>query len=325
MNDRSDRNRRNNTTEICCIVENNVSDGSAEAAAADAQAEIAETAARRESEFCEPVCINTNQIYDSCRDRDCVSDARVYVTEGDQELIDNAINVKLRKAEIIWVYSNIEPLSFNNGYFSVDLKFFVRVTLEVFTGVGCPTRICGLTTFDKRVILYGSEGKSKVSKSNPNSGSDCDIASEWQNTSMPTVVVETVDPVALSAELVEKDSCGKCCCCDCDCDDDCAPARTSASCCVFPSGICNCFDDDLVIDNNVRQVHVSYGLFSIVRLECDSQLLIDAVDFCIPTRECPTATESNPCDIFNGIRFPIDEFFPPQKHDFFGNNNCDCQ
>lgn len=332
MSDRNDRNRRSGISpeDVCCVVcDDDFDNGAAEAVAADAASEAIETPVRREEEFSDPVCINTNQIYDSCRDRDCVADARVYITESDQELIDNAINVKLKKAEIIWVYTNVEPLSFNNGYFSVDLKFFVRVTLEVFSGVSCPTQIHGLTTFDKRVILFGSEGNSKVFRSGSGSCSDSDIASSWQNTSMPTVVVETVDPIALSAKIVDKDCGGNCCCDCCDKDDD-RPhhntsVRTTSSGCMFPRGICDCFDDDLVIDDCQRQVHVSYGLFSIVRLERDSQLLIDAVDFCIPTQECPSATEDNPCELFNNIRFPVDEFFPPQRRSSDnGNGSCGC-
>lgn len=327
MSDRNDRNRRSTTQEVCCAVcDTDFDNGSAEAAATDAASEAVETPIRRESDFSDPVCINTNQIYDSCRDRDCVTDARVYLTECDQELVDNAINVKLKKAEIIWVYTNVEPLSFNNGYFSVDLKFFVRVTLEVFSGVSCPTQICGLTTFDKRVILFGSEGKSKVFKSNPNEATECNIASSWQNTAMPTVVVETVDPVALSAKLVEKDCCTGNCGCNCDCDNSTTLTMfsTASASGLFPRGICECFDDDLVVDNCQRQIHVSYGLFSIVRLERDSQLLIDAVDFCIPTQECPSATENNPCDLFNDIRFPIDEFFPPQRRNEDSKGSCGC-
>ena len=317
MSERYSRGNNNGTsTQICCNITDNSAAAEAQAVAADAAQEAAETRQRRNSEFSDPVCINTSQIYDSCRDRDCVADARVYLTEEGQELLKCAINVKLKRAEIIWVYTSVEPLSFNNGYFSVDLKFFVRTTLEVFTGVCNPTVIYGLTTFDKRVILFGSEGTSKVFKSNFSNGC-CDIANCWQSTCMPTVVVETVEPVALSAKIVEKN------CCCCNCDDDCD--TTHAECCacsMFPEAICNCFDDNLVITDRGRQIEVSYGLFSIIRLERDSQLLIDAVDFCIPTQECPSATEDAPCDLFNDIRFPINEFFPPQKTSSDERSGC---
>lgn len=331
MNDRCERNRRNNTGSDTCFTvceATNIDNGEAEAAAADAADEAIETRRRRSSEFAEPVCISTNQVYDSCRDRDCVSNVRVYFTEEGQEIVENAINVKLKRAEIIWVYTNIEPLSFNNGYFSVDLKYFVRVTLEVFCGVCNPTIVYGLTTFDKRVILFGSEGNSKIFTSNSNCGDSCDIRNSWQNTGLPTVVVETVEPVALSAKIVDDDCCCGCGCehkCDCDCDSDCDKSEcASVSCGMFPKNICGCFDGDLVVSNECRQVEVSYGLFSIIRLERDTQLLVDAVDFCIPTQECPSATENNPCDLFNDIRFPIDEFFPPQKSNSDRNGTC-CQ
>lgn len=283
----------------------------------DAREERCETMERRATDFREPVCINTGQVYDSCRDRECVTDSRVYLTREGQNLIDRAINVKLKSAEIIWVFTDVEPLAFNRGYFSVDLKFFICTTLEVFTSVANPTIIRGLTTFDKRVILFGSEGNTKTfsSKFNPHNGSQ--IAESWKKTNMPTVAVEVVEPVALTAKIAEED-CGGCNCgCDCDCDYDSTGGRES----FLPEFICDCFDDDLVVDDCERRVEVTYGLFFIVRLERDTQLLVDAVDFCIPTQECPSATEESPCALFNDIRFPIDEFFPPQKSK---DTSCGC-
>ncbi len=318
MNEKCDKNRRNPAdTEFCCKISDTSAAEEAKAVAADTATEAVETCRRRASEFAEPVCINTSQIYDSCRDRDCVSDARVYLTAADQELIDSAINVKLRKAEIIRVYTNVEPLSFNNGYFSIDLKFFVRTTLDVFTGVCNPTTVCGLTTYDKRVILYGSESTSKIFKTDPRID-ECNLACCTEKANMPTVVVETVEPVALSARLVEKE-----CCRCCDSCDDTGSASTGGSG-FFPDAICRCFDDELSTDNCQRLVEVTFGLFSIIRLERDTQLLIDAVDFCIPTRECQSSSDSSPCDLFNGIRFPIDEFFPPQKRASDDNGSCSC-
>ena len=52
--------------------------------------------------FKEAVCIHTDKVYDSCRDKDCIENLRVYLTPSGQEVIDCAINVKCTKAEIIW-------------------------------------------------------------------------------------------------------------------------------------------------------------------------------------------------------------------------------
>ena len=77
------------------------------------------------------VCIHTDKIYDSCKDKDCIEDARVYFTAADQEVIDRAVNVKCRKSEIIWVFTDVEPVPFNRGYFTVDLKFFFKVDIWI--------------------------------------------------------------------------------------------------------------------------------------------------------------------------------------------------
>ena len=108
------------------------------------------------------VCIQTNKVYDSCRDKECIENLRVYLTEAGQCILDKSVNVKCRKSEIIWVYSDVEPLPFNRGYYSVDLKFFFRITLDVFTGVNRPTVVEGIATYDKKVILFGSEGNSRT-------------------------------------------------------------------------------------------------------------------------------------------------------------------
>ena len=36
----------------------------------------------------EAVCIHTKKIYDSCRDKDCVEDLRVYPTRSSQAVLD---------------------------------------------------------------------------------------------------------------------------------------------------------------------------------------------------------------------------------------------
>ena len=288
----------------------------------DAKEECVETRERRLCSFSDPVCVNTNQVYDSCRDRDCVQDQRVYLKEDDQCLIDRAINVKLKSAEVIWVYSDVEPLAFNDGYFSVDLKFFVLVTLEVFTGLCNPTIIRGLTTYDKRIVLYGSKGCTKVFTSRfDQNGQEC-ILDTWQKKNMPTVTIEVAAPVALTAEIKES----SCCSCSREYFEECD------TCSKIIDDICDILGGSLSVDDTARQVLVTYGLFFIVRLERESQLLLDAVDFCIPTRECPGATEENPCELFNDIRFPIEEFFPPKKRNEntydvkcpCGKKNCDC-
>ncbi|MBE7026262.1 MAG: hypothetical protein E7410_01655 [Ruminococcaceae bacterium] len=251
-------------------------------------------------DFREAVCIHTDKIYDQCRDKDCLTDLRVYLTPYGQELVNKSINVKIRKAEIIWVYSDIEAVPFNRGYYSVDLKYFFKITLDVFTGVGKPCKVEGLASFDKKVILFGSEGNAKVFSSSYRSGGI--DPQDWQKTNMPKAIIEVVEPIALASKVVEPGD--KCCCC-------CEETDLSA----VPADICGIFEDSLVFGGDDKRVLVTIGVFSIVKLERSVQLLIPSYDFCVPCKECVTATDENPCDLFERIEFPVDEFFPPAAFD----------
>lgn len=264
--------------------------------------------------FKEAVCIDANKIYDSCKDKDCLEDLRVYLTKCSQAVIDKAINVRCRKSEIIWVYIDVEPVPFNRGFYTVDIKFFFKVTLEAFIGCGKPQTVEGLATYDKKVILFGSEGAAKVfsSKYRP----DASDPQMMFKTNMPKATVEVVDPICLSSKIVEP--CERCGCC--------GDVDVSS----LPEYICKCFDDYLSDDDDHKKLYVTIGLFSIVRLERNVQLLIPAFDFCIPEKECIGSTEDDPCTLFRRLRFPTDEFFPPQICDFEGENifrdqnNCGC-
>lgn len=141
--------------------------------------------------FKEAVCIHTEKVYDSCRDKDCLENLRVYLTGSAQAIVNNAINVKITKAEIIWVFSDIEAVPFNRGFYTVDLKYFFKITLAVFTGVGRPCEVEGLASFDKKVILFGSEGNAKIFESNYKE--DAFDAQMWKKTNMPNAIVEVVD------------------------------------------------------------------------------------------------------------------------------------
>ena len=266
--------------------------------------------------FREAVCIHTDKVYDSCRDKDCLENIRVYLTACGQDIVDRAINVKCTKAEIIWVFSDIEPVPFNRGFYSVDLKYFFKITLAVFTGLSRPTEVEGLATFDKKVILFGSEGNAKVFASKYKQ--DAFDPQMWRKTNMPTAVVEVVDPITLGAKLVDVNN-NNCCC-----DDDCDLAS-------IPESVSRVFDDSLILGGEQKRVYVSIGIFSIIRLERRVMLLIPAYDFCVPQKECVGATDDNPCDLFDRISFPVDEFFPPERGEFENgdltsrpDNRCGC-
>lgn len=243
----------------------------------------------------EAVCIHTKKIFDSCRDKDCVEDLRFYPTQQSQAVIERAISVKAGGAELLYVYIDVEPVSFNRGFFTVDVRYFYRVTAHAFVGASRPVEICGLCVFDKRVILFGSEGSAKIFSSKfTNDGLDAQMVSK---SNLPVAVVEAVDPIVLNTKLVEVCE-GRTC--DCELAD-------------VPQLICACFGSDLYFSGEGKRVYVTLGQFSIIRLERDTQLLMPAYDYCMPDKECScdAGGEEDPCEVFRRVSFPVDEFFPP--------------
>ncbi len=256
---------------------------------------------------CEAVCIHTKKIYDACRDKDCIEDLRFYPTQSGQEILNRAQSVKGGKAELLYTYINVEPVAFNRGFYTVDMRFFYRVTISAFCSSSRPVDVEGLCVFDKRVILFGGEGTAKVFSSRVRLDALDQQMIEQSN--MPIAVVEAVDPIVLGAKLVE---CCDCRCCDCDL-------------CEIPPCVCQCFCCDLTPGDDYRRVFVTLGQFSIIRLERDSQLLMPVYDYCLPDKCCPSGSNcgcscDDPCELFQNISFPVDEFFPPHNTD----NSCGC-
>ena len=243
----------------------------------------------------EAVCIHTKKIFDSCKDKDCIEDLRVYPTRGCQEVIDRAVSVKAGCAELLYAYIDVEPVTFNRGFYTVDVRYFYRITADAFVGAARPVEITGLAVFDKRVILFGSEGSAKVfTSTGKNCGSDIQ---GLPATTAPTAVVESVDPIILGMKLVEV--------CQCHHHDN---------CCEIPSAVCACFPEELVTGGDVHRLFVTLGQFSIIRLERDTQLLMPASDYCMPEKDCDCGCDcrqEDPCELFRKVQFPVGEFFPP--------------
>lgn len=254
----------------------------------------------------EAVCIHTKKIFDSCRDKDCVEDLRFYPTQQSQAVIERAISVKAGNAELLYVYIDVEPVSFNRGFYTVDVRYFYRVTAHAFVGAARPVEISGLCVFDKRVILFGSEGSAKIFSSRyVNDGLDAQSISK---SNLPVAVVEAVDPIVLHTKLVDVCECRVC---DCELAD-------------IPQSICACFGSDLCFGGEGKRVYVTLGQFSMIRLERDTQLLIPAYDYCVPDKvcSCDAGSEEDPCEVFRRVNFPVDEFFPPNGRNSEGSNCC---
>jgi hypothetical protein len=231
----------------------------------------------------EAVCIHTRKIYDSCRDKDCVEDLRVYPCISSQPYIESAFSVRPISANLLFADVDVDEISFNRGYYTVDVTYFYEVVGTTFPGENI---IRGLAVFNKRVMLFGSEGSAKVFSSN-----NLDTV---EGADQPIAVVECVDPILLHLKLV-----------------DACPTTLTADIRDVPETILSHFGEDLVLTDGTRILLATLGQFSIIRLERDSQLVVPVYDYCFPDKECTGSSEDDPCTLFSRIRFPVEEFFPP--------------
>lgn len=255
---------------------------------------------RQDLRGCRPedqgMSIHTRKITDSCRDKDCIEDLRVFLPGTGQSVLENANHVRIRCGELIHSRVNLEPVAFDRSHYCVDVTFFYRLLVDCVTGIEKPTTIDGLAFFSKRVVLCGEDARAYTYRSDdPNTPELGPVAAN----NHPAAVVEVLDPMVLSYKVREV--------CDCRCDDPTGP---------IPQRVRAMFDEDLVMGNERRRLYVTLGQFSIIRMERDVQVVIPVVSYSVPMKEC-TDTDNrteDPCEMFAKIPFPTTEFSP---------RNCD--
>lgn len=212
-------------------------------------------------------------------------------------ILDQATNVKARSAELLYVSIDVEPTQFNTGHFTVDITYYYRILIDATVSGTRPYTLCGLAVFSKRVMLCGGESSAKIFTSNTViGGAD---TNQMMHCSNPEAVVEVVEPMVLASRVVDV------CNCNCSCDNIALN---------LPAAIRNCFDGELVVNGECRRLYVTIGQFSIIRMERDTQLRIPNLGYCIPNKNCSGvggSSDQTPCEVFDGIQFPVTAFFPP--------------
>lgn len=246
----------------------------------------------------QPDCmsIHTRKITDSCRDKDCIEDLRVYLTRGSQAILDAATGAKVRCADLLYTYIDVEPVAFDRNHYCIDVTFYYRVLADALVGNARPAALYGLAVFSKRAVLCGEESCAHIFTSQTSLG-QLDGAS-LRSANLPTAVVEVLDPMVLSSQVKAV----------CDCKDH--------NPCRIPDPILSAFDEELVLSGESRRLYVTLGQFSIIRLERDAQLVVPVLDYSLPEKECcdSIGCSEDPCDMFSRIPFPAERFAP---------RNCD--
>lgn len=253
--------------------------------------------------------IHTRKITDSCRDKDCIEDLRVYLTRSSQALLDTAAGAKVRCADLLYTYIDVEPVAFDRNHYCIDVTFYYRILADATIGCVRPAALYGLAVFSKRAVLCGEDSSAHIFTSETRLGKIDGISRYVANN--PTAVVEVLDPMVLNSKVREV--------CECSCKEN--------TVIQIPDAIVDMFDDELVLSGESRRLLVTLGQFSIIRLERDAQLVVPVLDYSIPTKECcdtPGCAE-DPCEMFSRIPFPAAQFAPrgcdkqPDQ-----DNDCGC-
>ena len=255
----------------------------------------------------EQVCIDTMRILDSCRDKDCYEDVRCYLTDFGQEVLEKTNSIRVKSTEVICANILVDPIQFNRGFYQITIRFYTKLYLEACICHGKSQELEGIAVTEKKVVLFGSEGGARVFKSSGGNEEFCSCNKEFdEGCNLPTVVVETVDPIALSLKIKEKCDCCHCCCCVED----------------MPKRVSDCVCGNLCDYPGMKYLFVTLGFFSVVRIERPAQIVVSAAEYCIPDKECVLGSEDDPCQIFAKMSFPVEEFCPRTTSP--GGMGCDC-
>lgn len=241
------------------------------------------------------VYIDTDRILDSCRDKDCYEDVPVYLLDPSCDLLEQGTNVRIKSAKVSAASITVDPVAFNRGFYQVSIRLFISLKCEVCTQLGRSQDVDGICFVDKRVILYGSEGNVSVFKSRSDSHDFCSAQNiEPAAKNVPTVVLETVDPVVLGTKIKGADCC---------------------SLLEFPPEISGMGGDRLLSGRNGRLLTVTLGIFSVIRIERPTQLIVSGTEYTVPEKECLSPSTDDPCSMFSHMAFPVGQFGTPSLSD----------
>lgn len=198
-----------------------------------------------------------------------------------EPLSSRAAIVKTRCITVSNVCMNVEPIPFNKGFYSVDITFTFDVQFLVYeTACGKPKAISGTASVSKNCVLFGSETSSKTFSSDDGI---TETTGECCNIiNPPTALVQAVSPLVLEAEISN----------------------------VYADHSSECTSKGIIL---------TIGLFYVVELTRPVTIMVPAYNYNIPQKKC-CSDFNTPCEIFNKIKFPTEEFSPVKLE----NTYCSC-
>ncbi|MDD6313116.1 MAG: hypothetical protein PUB08_06630 [Firmicutes bacterium] len=245
-------------------------------------------------------CIDANRIFDCCRKKLYLNNIRVMLNDQSQAVLNSGTNARIKDVSVIWCQISSSDLPYNCGYYQVNTRYFFNCIIEVCRGLGDTVEINGLAYYDDSSVLYGGEGNVSCFKSTVSNGfcsmpNPCDMVSN-----LPSVAIEVAEPIPLKLCITDTNDCCRPQSCGCDSIPEQIErlyGKLSGKCCPIE-----------------KEALISIGLFSVIRMERPSQIIVPACDFCIPDeRNANICPGNNPEDLFDSMAFPLNEFYPDAR------------
>ena len=217
--------------------------------------------------------ILARQVLDARRSRDCMEDLQIVFNEDARAYIEGCASIRAVDATVEDVNFAIQSVPLNDGCFTVDCNFVIRVRCHLFmSGSDDPIELVGRTSFLKRSVLFGGCGGVKTFSSDGFTSGD-----------LPIATVQVSEPVVLQIFIA----------------DDLHGSATEQN------------DSSVVTQQNNRAVFATIGLFSVISLERYIQLTIPVIRAGAPSRELLDGDFSeDPCLLFRRTAFPTSKFGP---------------
>jgi len=185
-----------------------------------------------------------------------------------------------------------EPNSFRRGFWDVDLKYVFEYRLIFREADGCIIgSVKANSIFNKKISLFGSEG------------SDLFMSTDLFNTHHESTAINADPFISVESKAVALD----------------AEIKYCHNHCSFPP---NNVGNDNSQTSSSREVEVTIGIFSIIKLFRIVDLSVQSRGFAIP-EECEETCTVDPCEYFDNLAFPMDIFAPPQKPEFLAGISGD--
>jgi hypothetical protein len=233
-------------------------------------------------EFAEPVSVSVPRVFDSCASRECLEDLQLFFTPECHEVIMDSNSVNGVSANVSDVTFNIKKSPVNENIHTVDSTFYFEVELLACRQMGSePVRLIGRGYHQKSCTLRCPENNVRIFTS---AGQVNPVSSD------PTVSAQVSAPVLLGIRLTD------------------APAFALEQ---IPGDVSVYYmNDRLVLPiSGDKIVLCTLGVFSVFSAQRTVQMVVPGLGYAFPQSECAIA-ESNPCNVFKRIDFPVRNFFP---------------